>query len=88
MTRTIMESAAEAIEQFIRERFQVSGSDAGFTRQAHLWEEGYIDSIGIVEIIGFLESTFGVQIPEEALFSQDFTHIDGIARTIVGLQGE
>jgi acyl carrier protein len=85
MSQTRQVAVAETIERFVRERFHVTPGDARFTRQAHLWEEGYVDSIGIVEMIAFLESTFAVQIPEQALFSPDFTHIDGMARVIVEL---
>ncbi len=77
---------ANVIEELIRERFEVRPSDAVFSRKVNLWEEGYLDSLGVVEVISFLESTFGVRIPEEVLFSPDFTHIDGMAGWLVELR--
>jgi len=70
--------AAARIETFLRARFRISPDDAGFTRQVNLWEEGYVDSVGVVEVIEFLERTFGVRIPDDALFSPDFTCVDGM----------
>lgn len=81
------EAIAASLELFIRQQFQVAADDAHFTRRIHLWESGYVDSIGIAEVIAFLEGTFEVTVPDEALFSPDFVHIDGIARIICGLVG-
>lgn len=80
-----IEAVAVSVEHFIREQFQVTADDAHFSRRVHLWDAGYVDSIGIAEVIAFLEETFNVSVPEEALFSPDFVHIDGIARIICDL---
>jgi acyl carrier protein len=80
------EIAARDIERFIRERFQIADNEAGFTRRVNLWEEGYVDSLGVVEVIAFLEQRFRVALPEEVVFSPDFTTIDDIARFVVSLR--
>ncbi len=79
-------AAAGLIESFVRERFQIPSSDDLFSRQVNLWEEGYVDSLGVVEVIEFLERRFAVKLPEEVIFAPDFTSIDGIARYVVGLK--
>jgi acyl carrier protein len=80
------EAAARDLERFIRERFQIADDEAGFSRSVNLWEEGYVDSLGVVEVIAFLEKRFCVSLPEEVVFSPDFTTIDDIARFVVSLQ--
>jgi acyl carrier protein len=70
------------IERFIREEFAVSPSDPGFSRDADLFEGGYIDSVGIMELVGFIEREFDVDVPEDDLLSEDFSRIEGIARII------
>jgi len=80
------DTAAGVIETFVRERFQIPASDDLFSRQVNLWEEGYVDSLGVVEVIEFLERRFAVKLPEEVIFAPDFTSIDGIARYVVGLK--
>ena len=80
------EAAARDIERFIRERFQIADDESGFSRSVNLWEEGYVDSMGVVEVIAFLEQRFRVHLPEEVVFSPDFTNIDEIARFVVSLR--
>ncbi|MEL7371222.1 MAG: acyl carrier protein [Myxococcota bacterium] len=79
---------AQTIESFIRENFWIPEDDDVFSRTVNLWEEGYVDSTGVVEVVAFLQSTFEVTVPEEALFDPAFTHIDGIAGWIVKLQAK
>ncbi|HSK04299.1 MAG TPA: acyl carrier protein [Kofleriaceae bacterium] len=80
------ESVARDLERFIRERFQIADDEAGFSRSVNLWEEGYVDSMGVVEVIAFLEQQFRVNLPEEVVFSPEFTNIDDIARFVVSLR--
>ena len=76
------EEVASSVESFIRARSRVSADDRRFSRQINLWEGGYVDSIGVVELIGYIENTFGVALPDEALFDPDFANVDGIARIV------
>lgn len=73
------DSPAGIIERFLRDRYQIREDDAGFTRTVNLWEEGYVDSVGVVEVIEFLERAFRIRVPDDVLFSEEFTYIDGMA---------
>jgi acyl carrier protein len=73
------DAAAAQIEGFLRKRFRIAADDPGFTREVNLWEEGYVDSVGVVEVIEFLEQTFKVRISDDALFSPEFTCVAGMA---------
>jgi acyl carrier protein len=73
---------ADRIEMFIRERFDVGEKDARFSRRVHLFEEGYIDSIGVAELVEFLEEEFEIRLPEQALMSDEFSTIDGIVQIV------
>jgi acyl carrier protein len=70
------------VEQFIRTRFRVRPDDTFFSPEVNLWEEGYIDSTGAVELIAFLEQSYHIRLSEEVLFDPDFTHISGIGRLV------
>ncbi len=70
------------IEEFIRSQFSVSPTDPGFGRSADLFEEGYVDSVGVVEVLEFLNEEFDVEIPDDDLLSDDFSNIAGIARIV------
>jgi acyl carrier protein len=78
----MVDEVAAQVEKFIRTRFRVRADDAYFTPEVNLWEEGYIDSTGAVEMIAFLEQTYGIRLPEEVLFDPDFTNIRGISRLV------
>lgn len=85
MSSTNPKSVAEELESFVRAQFQVSESDPLFVRTVNLWEEGFVDSTGLVEMIAFIEERFEIELPDELLFDPDFTSIDGIATCIVRL---
>jgi acyl carrier protein len=72
----------DKLERFVREVGQVDPADPDFTRETDLWEEGYLDSNGVVELIVFIETEFGVKVPDEALFDPEFTRLSGIARVV------
>jgi acyl carrier protein len=71
------------IERFIRCAFRIFDATHAGIRGAHLFESGYVDSAGVVELIAFVESTFDVTLEDEQVFSDDFTTIDGIAALVV-----
>jgi len=76
---------ASALEDFIRQRFQIREGDTAFSRGVDLWDDGYVDSTGVVEMIVFLEESFALTLPEAVLFSPEFRNIDGIARLVAAL---
>jgi acyl carrier protein len=79
------------IEEFIRTQFSVSPADPKFDPGVDLFEAGYIDSMGIVELLEFLSQEFDVQIPDDDLLSEDFSSIMGIAQIVsrnLGLRNE
>ena len=78
----IDQDVAAAVEEFARREFSIRPSDRRFNRTVDLFEDGYVDSIGVIELIEFLERTFVIEIPEEDLFSPEFSTIDGIAKIV------
>lgn len=78
---------AERIEAFVRDSFEVAADDPGFGRDVDLFEGGYVDSIGLTEMLAFIESEFGAEIPDEDLASDQFMTIDGIASIVARLGG-
>jgi acyl carrier protein len=73
---------AGRLEVFVKEQFNISPTDQTFSRDADLLDGGYIDSVGVVELLEFVSTEFGVEVPETDLLSDDFTNIEGIARIV------
>lgn len=88
MTTSSVQDAAATLEAFIRRSFHLDDDDPYFDLDINLWEQGYVDSMGAIEVIAFLEKTFGTDIPEHVLFSPDFTSINGMAKAMFLLTHE
>jgi acyl carrier protein len=73
---------AHRIETYVRTQFDVDPGDPGFGQDADLFELGYVDSVGVAELLEFLREEFGVEVLEEDLLSDEFSRIDGMARVV------
>lgn len=83
MTHTFI---AERLESYIRYQFAVAESDTRFGRDVMLFDAGYVDSMGVNEVLVFLETEFGVRIPDEDLLDDRFQTIDGMAQAVARLR--
>ena len=75
---------ASVIERFVQKQFRIVDAVPAL-RSTHLFESGFVDSAGVVELIAFVESTFKVRLGDDEVFSEDFTTIDGISTIVAGL---
>jgi acyl carrier protein len=78
----------ERIERYVREQFRVSETDGRFDRATDLYQNGYVDSVGVAELLAFITEEFGVDIPDEALSSDEFSTITGMAGIILDLRDD
>jgi acyl carrier protein len=78
---------AEQTEAYIRNHFGISPSDARFGPAVDLFEGGYVDSVGLAELLQFIQDRFGVEIPDEDLLSDDFATIEGMALIVCRHRG-
>jgi len=76
------------IERFVRGHFGVDPCDMRLARSTDLFEEGYVDSVGLTELLVFIEREFGITVPDEALLSDAFACIDGMAAVVAELAEE
>jgi acyl carrier protein len=70
---------AKRIEAFVRQSFEIASDDPRFGREVDLFEDGYVDSVGLTELLAFIEDEFGIEVPDDELASDEFTTIDGMA---------
>ncbi|HEV8304153.1 MAG TPA: acyl carrier protein [Gemmatimonadales bacterium] len=52
-----------------------------------LLQRGVIDSMGVMELIGFLKSEFGVVVADEEITEQNLGTLADIARYVAGKRG-
>jgi acyl carrier protein len=68
----------QVIRQFITSNFYVA-PDADLADDASLLDHGIIDSTGVLEVIAFLEDTFGIKVADEDLIPENLDSIGRIA---------
>ena len=88
-----MSPASESIEMverticsFIVDHFLFGDASTALARDQPLVQSGLVDSIGILEIVTFLESEFGVHTSDEELAVDNFGSIATIAQFVVARQ--
>ena len=70
--------STDAIRDFIVNNLKFKGSPAELTGSYPLIGREAIDSMGIFQLVGFLEDEFGVEVGDEDLVVDNFASIDAI----------
>lgn len=73
---------AEDVAKFIIENF-LFGEENNFKTDASLLENGIIDSTGILELISFLEETYGIIIEDDEMIPENLDSIDNINKFLI-----
>jgi acyl carrier protein len=68
----------QKIKEFIVETFLFGANDGGLKDGESLLDSGIIDSTGVLELVAFLESEFGMDIKDEELVRENLDSIDSL----------
>ena len=68
----------QAIRKFIYDKFPLAKSRK-LQDSSQLLEEGVLDSLGVLELVNFLQDEHGIPIEDEDLVPENFASIDAIA---------
>jgi acyl carrier protein len=71
-----------ALSEYLERTFLVRFGEGGLTTTSNLFDHGVIDSYGLVEMVEFIESRFGVHFSDEELLSPKLATLDGIAEMV------
>ena len=66
------------IRKFIVDNFLFGKAD-GLVDDASFLEHGVIDSMGVLELVAHLESTYGVKVKDEELLPENLDSINSVA---------
>ena len=76
----------DEIKQYLEQNRATA--DAGeFADDESLLEAGVIDSMTMVDLISFLESTFSIQIDEDDMIPENFDSVNAIVEYVTSKQG-
>lgn len=74
------------LRDFIIQELAWNGSRDDLTYDYPLIERRVLDSLGIFQVVTFVETEYGIDIQDEELVPEHFGTIDGIARLIESKQ--
>jgi len=66
------------IKRFVLKNFMFTEDENAVADHESLIKKGIVDSTGILELISFLEETFGVAVAEEEMVPANFDSIDTV----------
>jgi acyl carrier protein len=73
---------ADRTRTYIRENFLYMRPDWPLKDEDPLFGGGVIDSIGVVELVGFLQGEFGCSLEEDEITEQNLGSVGAIARFV------
>ena len=67
------------LRNVIRTKFKIPESDCDFNDEVHLFDYGYIDSFGAVELTTFVKTRFAIEVTESDMVVCPLNSIKEIA---------
>jgi acyl carrier protein len=79
---TSQETIEQEVRQFLKENFPLSADGVDLSGEDSLIEVGVIDSTGVLELIGFIEERYEVEIADEEVLPENLDSIANITRFV------
>lgn len=77
-----MEQLIQELEAHIRTRYEIEEDDDDFGTDVHLFDYGFIDSIGATALIAHIEKTYGIEVTNQDIMLYPLNTIREIATFI------
>lgn len=87
MDLTISNSVEQKIHTFLLDKFPLARK-AGIERDTALLEKGILDSLGILDVVSFLESEFSILINDEDLLPENFQTLSTLSAFVLKKNGK
>ncbi len=72
------------IRKFIEENFLFQMGTAELSASDSLLEAGVVDSTGVLELVGFLENTYRIQVEDSEIVPKNLDSIKSITEFVAG----
>jgi len=76
----------KTIRKFLIENFLFE-EDENLKNDTSFLENGILDSTGVLELIAFLEETYGIEVEDEEVIPENLNSIANVAQYILKKQG-
>ena len=87
MDLTVSNSIEQRIQTFLLEKFPLARK-TGIERDTALLEKGILDSLGILDLVSFLESEFSIPIGDEDLLPENFQTLSTLSAFVLKKNGK
>lgn len=77
-----MESVETSIRRYVLEAFLFTEDESQLSNNASFLEEGIVDSTGVLELVMFVEETFGITVKDEEVVPENFDSVERLARFV------
>jgi acyl carrier protein len=71
-----------AVRRFIGENFLFRDDGDAITHDASLLDAGIIDSTGVLELVSFLEASFGIEVLDDEMLPENLDSIRAISNYV------
>ncbi|MEJ5308882.1 MAG: acyl carrier protein [Anaerolineae bacterium] len=75
------------IRHYILENFLYTKDEGKLRNNTSFLEDGIVDSTGILELLLFVEETFGVQVEDDEVTPENFDSVERLTRYICMKKG-
>ncbi len=75
-------SIKASIRRYILENFLFTDDEARLRDDASFLEEGIVDSTGVLELVMFVEETFGIEVADEEILPENFDSVERLIRYV------
>lgn len=76
------------IRQYILDNLLMTNDETQLDNNASFLEEGIVDSTGVLELVLFVEESFGIQVQDEEITPENFDSVAQLAQYIQGKTGQ
>ncbi len=75
-------SIKSQIRRYILENFLFTDDEARLRDDVSFLEEGIVDSTGVLELVMFVEETFGIEVADEEILPENFDSVERLTRYV------
>jgi acyl carrier protein len=79
-----MQNIEQQLRQFVVDNFLFGKANGNLSNSASFLDKGIIDSTGVLELVLFLEETYGIKIQDQELVPDNLDSIDNLMRFLEG----
>ncbi len=87
MDQTTIGSIEQRIHSFLLEKFPLSRK-AGVGKDTALLEKGILDSLGILDVVSFLETEFSMVVSDDELVPENFQTLGTLSAFVLKKTGK